>query len=75
MVGSHGQRGQVPNEELPYHVCSVQDVMIEASCRVNQTSSGAKLGDVLRCLWSQFKIQFREPVLQACSILGTACSR
>jgi hypothetical protein len=74
MASGHGQHGQVPNEEVPYHPCSVQDVMIEASCRVNQASSGAKLGDVLQCWWSQFKIQFREPVSQACSVLGTTCS-
>jgi hypothetical protein len=24
-----GQRGQVPNVEVPYHECNVQDVMIE----------------------------------------------
>jgi hypothetical protein len=29
MAGGHGQRGQVSNEEVPYHACSVQDVMIE----------------------------------------------
>jgi hypothetical protein len=31
MARSHGRgwRGQVPNEEVPYHKHSVQDVMIE----------------------------------------------
>jgi hypothetical protein len=31
MAGGHGrgQRGQVPNEEVPYHEHNVRDVMIE----------------------------------------------
>ena len=29
MAGGRGQHGQVPNEEVPYHELSIQDVMIE----------------------------------------------
>jgi hypothetical protein len=29
MIGARGRRGQAPNEEVPYHECSVQDMMIE----------------------------------------------
>jgi hypothetical protein len=31
MAGSlgHGRRRHVPNEKVPYHACSVRDVMIE----------------------------------------------
>jgi hypothetical protein len=29
VAGGHGQDGQVLNKEVPYHECSIQDVMIE----------------------------------------------
>jgi hypothetical protein len=29
MIGGRGWRGQVPNEEVPYHEHSVQNMMIE----------------------------------------------
>ena len=29
MTSCHGRRGQVPNEEVPYHEHSIQDMMIE----------------------------------------------
>ena len=52
MAGGYGRRGQVPNEEVPYHVCNVQDMMmgdLQRQVAINPASSGAKLGDVLRC--------------------------
>jgi hypothetical protein len=46
MVGGRGRHGQCPNEEVPYHKCSMQNVMIEdTSCGINIVSSGAKLGE------------------------------
>jgi len=29
IASGRGHRGQVPNEEVSYHECSIQDVMIE----------------------------------------------
>jgi hypothetical protein len=44
-----GRRGQVPNEEVPYHERNVRDVTIEdlarQVARVNPASRGAKLGE------------------------------
>jgi hypothetical protein len=75
-----GQCGQVPNEEVPYHECSIQDVMIEDLQRqvVELTQSLAAQYLEMYCYIdshnskSNFKNLYHKP---ACFISGTSCSR